>query len=163
MSLLRALCFLVLLQAQVPEPPQSVSQSTFVGTWVGLQKWVTDAATPGTTPGVQEGQTVTLTIELVDGKLAGTLTPFFGGSDGASIVDAQIVGEELRVAAVVGRPPAAGGRGGGRGATGWKGETKIQMTLKADRTHMTGTADVELNGVKWMRYNYDLEKKRSRY
>jgi hypothetical protein len=165
MSLFRALCLLALLQVPVPRPPEPVSQSTFVGTWVGLQTWSTDSTTSGATPGVQEGQTVTLTIDLVDGKLTGFLNPFFGGSDGASFVDAQIVGEELRASAVIGRPPAAGGRGGrgGRGGAGWKNDTTIQFTLKADRTHMTGAAQVELGGVRWMRYNYDLEKKRSRY
>jgi hypothetical protein len=121
-----------------------------------------------TSPGVQEGQTVTLTIEMVDGKLAGTLNPFFGGNDGARFVDVQIAGEELKASAVVGKPPvvvpappAAGG--GGRGAPAWKNDTRIQFTLKADRTQMKGTADVELSGVKWMQYNYDLEKRRSRY
>jgi hypothetical protein len=119
-------------------------------------------------PGVQEGQTVTMTIEMADGKLVGTLNPFFGGNDGARFVDVQIAGDELKASAVVGKspvvvppPPAAGG--GGRGVPAWKSDTRIQFTLRADRTHMKGTADVELSGVKWMQYNYDLEKKRSRY
>jgi hypothetical protein len=115
-----------------------------------------------TSPGVQEGQTVTLTIDLVDGKLVGTLTPFFGGNDGATFVDVQIVGEELKASAIIGKPPAAGAEGRGAGP-GWKSDTKIQFTLKADRTHMKGTGDVALSGVKWMQYDYDLEKKRSRY
>ena len=143
---------------QAPAPPQPVSPATFAGTWVGLQ-----TVANNTSPGVQEAQTVTMTIEIVDGKLVGTLTPFFGGNDGASFVDAQIVGEELKVSAMVGKPPAGGG-GDGRGAgPAWKSDTKIRFTLKADRTHMRGTGDVELSGVKWMQYNYDLEKKRSRY
>ena len=148
---------------QTPEPPQPVSPGTFVGTWVGLQT-VADNASPG----VQEGQTVTMTIEMVDGKLVGTLNPFFGGNDGARFMDVQISGDELKATAVIGKapvvdppPPAAGG--GGRGMPGWKSDTNVQFTLKADRTHLKGTADVELSGVKWMRYNYDLEKKRSRY
>ena len=104
-----------------------------------------------------------MTIEIVDGKLVGTLTPFFGGNDGASFVEAQIVGEELRASAIIGKTPAPGG-GEGRGAgPAWKSDTKIQFTLKADRTRMKGTGDVELSGVKWMEYTYDLEKKRSRY
>lgn len=148
---------------QAPEPPQPVSPATFVGTWVGLQ-----TVANNTSPGVQEGQTVTMTIEMVDGKLVGTLNPFFGGNDGVRFVDAQISGEELKATAVIGKapvvdppPPAAGG--GGRGIPGWKSDTRIEFTLKADRTHLKGTADVELGGVKWMQYNYDLEKKRSRY
>jgi hypothetical protein len=153
-SLLSILYVVSLFQA--PPLPQPVSPATFVGTWVGLQ-----TVANNTSPGVQQGQTVTMTIELVDGKLIGTLTPFFGGADGASFADVEIAGEELKASAVVGKLAAAGG-GDTRGA-GWKGETKIQFTLKADRTRMKGTADVQLSGVKWMQYNYDLEKKRSRY
>ena len=163
-SVLGVLYLLAVLQA--PEPPQPVSPATFVGTWVGLQ-----TVANNTSPGVQEGQTVTMTIEMVDGRLVGTLNPFFGGNDGARFVDVRIAGEELRAAAVVGKapvavppPPAAdGSAGGGRGGPVWKGDTTIQFTLRADRTHMKGTADVEMSGVKWMQYNYDLEKRRSRY
>jgi hypothetical protein len=155
-SFLSILYLLTVFQA--PAPPQPVSPATFAGTWVGLQ-----TVANNTSPGVQEAQTVTMTIELVNGKLAGTLTPFFGGDDGASFVDVEIVGEELKVSAIVGKPRAAAG-GEGRGpAAGWKSDTRIRFTLKADRTRMKGTADVELSGVKWMQYNYDLEKKRSRY
>ena len=160
----RFLGVLYLLAAfQAPQPPQPVSPATFVGTWVGLQTIANN-----TSPGVQEGQTVTMTIEMVDGKLTGTLDPFFGGNDGARFVDVKIAGDELKASAIVGKapvvdpalPPAGGG---GRGMPGWKSDTKIHFTLRADRTHLKGTADVELSGVKWMQYNYDLEKKRSRY
>ena len=155
-SFLSILYLLAVLQA--PAPPQPVSPATFAGTWVGRQ-----TVANNTSPGVQEAQTVTMTIDLVDGKLAGTLTPFFGGDDGVSFVDVEIVGEELKVSAIVGKPRGSPG-GEGRGAApGWKSDTKIRFTLKADRTRMKGTADVELSGVKWMQYNYDLEKKRSRY
>ena len=154
-SLLSILYLMTVLQA--PAPPQPVSPATFSGTWVGLQ-----TVANNTSPGVQEAQTVTMTIELVDGKLTGTLTPFFGGDDGASFVDVEIVGEELKASAIVGKPRAAAGEGRGA-APGWKSDTKIRFTLKADRIRMKGTADVELSGVKWMQYNYDLEKKRSRY
>ena len=92
---------LVLALFQAPAPPQPVSPGTFAGTWVGLQ-----TVANNTSPGVQEGQTVTMTIEIVDGRLVGTLTPFFGGNDGASFVDVHIVGEELRASAMVGKPPA---------------------------------------------------------
>jgi hypothetical protein len=153
--------FLVLLYAvvllQTPAPPQPVSPATFVGTWVGLQ-----TVADNTSPGVKEAQTVTMTIELVDGKLVGALTPFFGGNDGASFADGRIVGEELKASAMIGTPPAAGSAGRGAGP-GWKSDTSIQLTLKADRTRMKGTADVQLSGVKWTQYVYDLEKKRSRY
>ena len=154
-SWLGILYLVVLFQA--PAPPQPVSPATFAGTWVGLQTVANNSS-----PGVQEGQTVTMTIEIVDGRLVGRLTPFFGGDDGASFVDVHIVGEELRASAVVGKPPAV--EPGGRGAGPlWKIDTKILFTLRADRTRMKGTGDVQLDGVKWMQYNYDLEKKRSRY
>ena len=163
-SILGVLYLLAVFQAT--EPPQPVTPATFVGTWVGLQTVANNAS-----PGVQEGQTVTMTIELVDGKLVGTLNPFFGGNDGARFVDVRIAGEELLASAVVGKAPvagppqpAAGGNaGGGRGGPVWKSDTSIQFTLRADRTRMKGTADVALGGVKWMQYDYDLEKKRSRY
>jgi hypothetical protein len=164
LSPVRLLAVLYLVAAfQAPEPPQPVSPLTFVGTWVGLQ-----TVANNTSPGVQEGQTVTMTIEMIDGKLVGALTPFFGGDDGARFVDAQIAGEELKASAVVGRAPAVApsapaAGGGGRGLPGWKSDTRIQFTLRADRTHLKGTGDVELGGVKWMQYSYDLEKKRSRY
>jgi hypothetical protein len=153
------LCVLYLVALfQAPAPPQPVSPATFAGTWVGLQ-----TVANNTSPGVQEAQTVTMTIDVVDGKLVGTLIPFFGGNDGATFVDVQIVGEELKASAIVGKPPAAGGAAGRGAGPSWKSDTKIQFTLKADRTRMKGTADVELSGVKWMQYSYDLEKKRSRY
>jgi len=158
-SCLTVLYLVALLQTaallQAPDSPQSVAPATFVGTWVGVQTVVNNAS-----PGVVEGQTVTMAIDLVDGRLVGTLTPFFGGIDGASFVDAQVTGEELHASAVVGKPAPAGGRGA---PPAWKGDTKIRFTLRADRTHLTGTADVEMDGVKWMQYKYDLEKKRSRY
>ena len=152
-----AVLYLVAL-VQAPAPPQPVSPATFVGTWVGLQTVVNNAS-----PGVQEAQTVTMTIETVDGKLVGALAPFFGGSDGATFVDVQIVGEELKASAMVGKPAAARPAEGRGAGPSWKSDTTIRFSLKADRTRMTGTADVELGGVKWMQYNYDLEKKRSRY
>ena len=153
------LCILYLVAVfQAPTPPQPVSPATFAGTWVGLQ-----TVANNTSPGVQEAQTVTLTIEVVDGRLVGALTPFFGGNDGATFVDVQIVGEELQASAIVGKPPAAGGAEGRGAGSSWKSDTRIRFTLKADRTRMKGAADVELSGVKWMQYNYDLEKKRSRY
>jgi hypothetical protein len=98
-----------------------------------------------------------MTIESVNGRLIGVLSPFFGGDDGAHFVDVRISGDELRASAVVGKPSMADM------LPAWKNDTRIRFTLKADKTHMSGTADVELRGVKWMRYNYDLEKKRSRY
>jgi hypothetical protein len=61
--------------------------------------------------------------------------------------------------------PAARGRGGRRGGAplGWKEQSKIQFRFKPDGVNLTGTADVMLGDVKWLKFNYDLSKKRSRY
>jgi hypothetical protein len=92
-------------------PPQPVSPATFVGTWVGLQ-----TVARNTSPGVVEGQTVTMTIDLVDGRLTGTLAPFFGGSDGASFVEyaSSAKSSERRQSSGGRQRPAAEGRPPGR-------------------------------------------------
>ena len=161
-----ALAFALLFQAAPPPPQATVSAQTFVGTWVFTQKWVIEDAPPG----ARQDQPVALALEFAGGKIVGTLTPFMGGQDGATIVDAEIVGDELRAIAVVGKPragdSAAGGRGrGARGAApaNWKDGTRIQLVLKNDGVAMSGTADVTLNDVKWLKFTYDLSKKRTRY
>jgi hypothetical protein len=165
-----------------PSPQQSaVSPQVFVGTWVGTQSW--NVGSPP--PGASQDQPVSLTIDLIDGKFVGTLTPFMGGDDGAMFVEAHIVGDELLVSATFGHPPVAGSAGGtsapkvllqeeedgaprvvpttrARRAT-WKDTVKVQFAFKADRLDLKGTADVTMNDVKWLRFNYDLSKKRSRY
>jgi hypothetical protein len=163
---------LALVQA-VPPQRATVSPQTFVGTWVGTQSWAIDSPPPG----ARQDQPVSLTIDLVDGKITGTMTPFMGGQDGATFVNAQIVGDELHADAVVGRPrparaeapgaadpPAGRGRGrrGGPPAS-WKDPVKIQFTFKNDGTALTGAADITMNDVKWLKFNYDLSRKRSRY
>jgi hypothetical protein len=93
-----------------------------------------------------------LTIELVDGKLVGTMAPFFGGSDGARFSDSQISGDTLKASAVMGR------------TTGWKTNVKINFDFKVtDRNQLVGTADVLMGEVKWTTFKYDLSRKRSRY
>jgi hypothetical protein len=177
-----AALFLMLFQAAQPAPRATVSPQTFVGTWVGTQSWAIQNPPPGARP----DQPVTLTIDLMDGKLVGSMVPFMGGQDGATFVESKIVGEELQVSAVVGRPrpatlappppangdegpqapaPAGRGRGGRRGAQppSWKDTAKIQFAFKNDGVNLTGTADVMLGDVKWLKFNYDLSKKRSRY
>ena len=162
-----ALAFVLLVQAAPPTPQATVSAQTFVGTWVGTQRWAIETPPPG----ARQDQPVALTLELAGGKIIGTLTPFMGGQDGATIVDSEIIGDELRATAVVGRPrPGAGDApaGRGRGARGaapanWKDGTRIQLVLKNDGVALTGTADVTLNDVKWLTFTYDLSKKRSRY
>src|SRR5688500_4619924 len=49
---------------------QNASPAPFVGTWTGYQSWATEGGPPD-----REPQPVTLTIELVDGKLVGAMTP----------------------------------------------------------------------------------------
>lgn len=162
-----AVAFLMLAQTAPELPRATVSAQTFAGTWVGTQSWAIDNPPPGTRP----DQPVELTLAVLNGRIVGTLVPFMGGQDGATIVDAQIVGDELRASAVVGRgrvptgeaaAPAGRGRRGG-GPVGFKDGTKIQFVFRNDGLALTGTADVTLNDVKWMKFKYDLSRKRSRY
>jgi hypothetical protein len=152
-----ALGFGIFVAAQTPTP--TVPAARFVGTWVGTQAW----AIKDPPPGANNDQPVTLDLQLVDGKITGTMRPFLGGDDGATITEATIVGEELRAAAVVGRPrPAAAGRRGGGGGGG-NSAIKIAFVFKNDSLKMTGTADVQMGDVPWTKFSYRLEKKRSRY
>ena len=89
--------------AQDDRAQKTVTLQSFVGTWVGTQKWADDIKSPGPA----EEQEVVLTIEEFNGKLVGSLTPFFGGSDGASFGNGDLVG--VRVA-------FRGCGGGGKGS-----------------------------------------------
>jgi hypothetical protein len=93
-----------------------------------------------------------MTIELVDGKLAGTLTLFLG----RRCQFCRCGNRRRRTQSVrdVGSSALQGGEGRGA-APAWKSDTKVRFTL-ADRTRMKGTADVELS-AEVMQYNYDLE------
>ena len=146
--------------AQEERAQRAVTLQSFVGTWVGTQRWADDIKGPGPA----EEQEVTLTIEEFNGKLVGSLTPFFGGSDGASFGNGDLAGEELKATGRLGQPkpgePVAESRNQPRT---WKGQTQIAFAFDVDRNNLKGTADVTLNGVKWLRFNYDLSKKRSRY
>ena len=149
--------FGIFAAAQAPTP--AVPAARFVGTWVGTQAW----AIKDPPPGANNEQPVTLDIQLVDGKITGTMRPFLGGEDGATITDATIVGEELRATAVVGRPrPVNAGRRGG-GAGGGTSAIKIAFVFRNDGVKITGTADVQMGDVPWTKFSYKLEKKRSRY
>jgi hypothetical protein len=141
--------------AQAPAAP-AVPAARFVGTWVGTQAW----AISNPPPGANNDQPVTLDLRIVDGKITGTMRPFLGGEDGATIVEADIVGEELRATAVVGRPRPAGGR---RGAGAGNGTIAIAFVFRNDGLKMTGTADLRMGDVPWTKFSYKLEKKRSRY
>jgi len=148
------------VRAQDDRAQKTVTLQSFVGTWVGTQKWADDIKSPGPA----EEQEVVLTIEEFNGKLVGSLTPFFGGSDGASFGNGDLVGDELRATGRLGQPkpgePVAESRNQPRN---WKGQTQIAFAFDVDRNNLKGTADVTLNGVKWLRFTYDLSKKRSRY
>jgi hypothetical protein len=150
----------VSLTLQEERAQRAVTVQRFVGTWVGTQRWADDIKGPGPA----EEQEVTLTIEEFNGKLVGSLTPFFGGSDGASFGNGDLAGEELKATGRIGQPkpgePVAESRNQPRT---WKGQTQIAFAFDVDRNNLKGTADVTLNGVKWLRFNYDLSKKRSRY
>jgi hypothetical protein len=150
----------VSLPLQEERAQRAVTLQSFVGTWVGTQRWADDIKGPGPA----EEQEVTLTIEEFNGKLVGSLTPFFGGSDGASFGNGDLAGEELKATGRIGQPkpgePVAESRNQPRT---WKGQTQIAFAFDVDRNNLKGTADVTLNGVKWLRFNYDLSKKRSRY
>ena len=152
MRLFVAICLAALVVADRPsaQAPAGVPAARFVGTWVGTQSW----AIANPPPGSRQDQPVTLAIEIVDGKLRGAMTPFLGGEDGATIVEAEIVGEELRASAVVGRP---GGRGG------WKAPVRVAFVLRNEGLALKGTADVRMGEVPWMKFAYDLSRKRSRY
>lgn len=148
-------CFLAIAaaHAQAPAPPAA----GFVGTWVGTQAW----AIKDPPPGASNDQPVTLELALADGKVTGTMRPFLGGDDGATITDSTIVGDELRATAIVGRPRPAGRRGGGPG--GGNSAIRIAFIFRNDGLKMTGTADVTMGDVPWTKFRYSLGKKRSRY
>ena len=144
----------VVAAAQAPSAPASATR--FLGTWVGTQAW----AIKDPPPGASNDQPVTLELALTDGKLTGTMRPFLGGDDGATITEATIVGDELRATAVVGRPRPAGRRGGGPGGGN---AIAIAFVFRNDGVKMTGTADVTMGDVPWTKFRYNLGKKRSRY
>jgi hypothetical protein len=167
--------------AAAPQAPSAAQPTRFAGTWVGTQAW----AIANPPPGARQDQPVTLTLEVVDGKITGSMKPFLGGEDGATIVDARIVGEELQATAVVGRPrpgrvvlapPGARQNSGtdtanapnpGRAAPpGWKDSVRIAFAFRnqgLQGIELVGTADVTMSDVPWMKFKYQLAKKRTRY
>jgi hypothetical protein len=147
--------FLLPLSGLAQQLAPAVQPNRFAGTWVGTQRW-TIANPP---PGSRQDQPVTLTLEVVDGTIAGTMKPFLGGEEGATIVEASIVGEELRAVAIVGGNQSGRGRGG----RGWKDPIRVAFAFKNDGITMTGSADVAMGDVPWMKFGYELSKKRSRY
>ncbi len=184
---LSAFWLLSLLQGSPAAPPPAaaaVPATRFVGEWVGTQRWAIENPPPNARP----DQPVTLTIQEMDGQLVGTMKPFLGGEDGANFTESTIVGQELHATAMVGHPrpggvrqvpapgtPSSGDpetglaperRGRGRGfppSEPWKSPLKVVFVLKNNGVNMTGTADVMMGDAKWLKFDYDLSKKRSRY
>ena len=146
---------IILFLAGLAQAP-SVPAARFAGVWVGTQGW----AIANPPPGARADQPVTLTLAVTDGKISGTLTPFLGGEEGATIVDASVVGDELHATAVVGTPRAPTA---GRAARNWKDTVGVQLVLKNDGLSLKGRADVTMSEVPWLAFRYDLSKKRSRY
>ena len=135
--------------AQFAEP--AVPMARFVGTWVGTQSW----AIANPPPGSRQDQPVTLVIESVNGTLRGTMTPFLGGEDGATFNDVKIVGDQLHASATAGRPRVS--------AAGRNSPVSVAFTFRNEGVALKGSADVKMGDVPWMKYSYDLSRKRSRY
>ncbi|HKI02653.1 MAG TPA: peptidyl-alpha-hydroxyglycine alpha-amidating lyase family protein [Thermoanaerobaculia bacterium] len=147
--------------AQQETAAAAVQPALFAGTWVGTQAW----AIKDPPPGASQDQTVTLELQVVDGKITGTMKPFLGGEDGATITAAAIVGEELRATAVIGRPRAQVA-GGGSGSAKWKDRIRISFAFRTAGVNtagvkMTGTADLQMGNVPWAKFSYDLGKPQS--
>jgi hypothetical protein len=139
------------VNAQAPTAEPAAALSRFAGTWVGTQSW----AIADPPPGSRQDQPVTLTVEVVDGKLQGALTPFLGGEEGAIFRDGTIVDGELRAVATVGRPGDPG--------LGWKRPIRVTLAFRNEGVNLKGDSAVSMNDVPWMKFRYDLGKKRSRY
>ncbi len=178
---------LLLALASLPAGPAAqqatVSVQTFVGTWVGTQRWAVDAPPPG----ANSSQPVAITIAVVDGVLSGTLTPFMGGYDGATFTDGRVAGDQLVATAGFGNMPldpslgipaiaivadedspavTAGARpvaARARTMPLWKEATTVRFVFRADGVDLTGTADISMGGVPWLKFTYALSKKRARY
>jgi hypothetical protein len=128
------------------------AMARFAGTWVGTQAWAIEDPPPG----ARQDQPVTLTIDVKDGKLTGSMKPFMGDEQGATITGSRLEGDALHATAVVGR---VGGRRGGNPAS----QPRVDFVFSNEGLLVTGTADVFMGDVPWTRFRYTLERKRSRY
>jgi hypothetical protein len=137
----------LLLMASFGLPQQAnMPPSLFVGEWVGTQSWAIEDPPPG----ILADQPVRLTIEMVEGRLEGQLS-IFGGSDTANFTEVTIVGDELQATAMPGE----------ESRERWKGDVEFLLKLKLDDVRLAGTADVRMGGVDWMKYDYNLSKRRT--
>ena len=167
---------LMALASSAPQAQTNPSQQSFVGTWVGTQSWAMETPPPG----ANQQQPVSIKIEIVDGKLTGTMAPFMGGEDGVVFSDATMVGEELHATAVFGNPnpdqvpvveDASDQQGdfkivasnGRSRKQPWKETVRVDFIFKNEGIDMKGIATVSMNDMKWLSFNYDLSKKRTRY
>jgi len=156
LGVISVLCLIAQTQAQ------SESATAFVGTWVGTQSWAMENAAPNAQPNTP----VELTIAMTDGKLTGKMTPFLGGTEGATLFKAEVVGGRLIAAGILGgeRPtPLVAAINAQRRVTNWKESVQIAFEFTTDRTDLKGTADLHVGEVPWLKFKYDLSKKRSRY
>ena len=151
--LLAILASSVYLSAQSGAP---VPAARFAGTWVGTQAWAIDDPPPG----ARQDQPVTLTIEVQDGTITGSMKPFMGSEEGAAFTGARIDGDQLQVSAVIGRPRGAGRGGPGRSGTN---APRVTFTFRNEGLLLSGTGEVFMGDVPWTKFRYSLEKKRSRY
>ena len=152
--MMRAAALLLIVLAPLGGAPSAVQPERFAGTWVGTQAW----AIKDPPPGASQDQLVTLELQVADGKITGTMKPFLGGEDGATITAAAIVGEELHATAVVGRPRA---KVAGGGPAKWKDPIRISFVFRTAGVKMTGTADLQMGNVPWVKFSYDLGKKQA--
>ena len=128
------------------EAQDSVSLSQFAGTWVGLQTWTVD------NPSAQEPQPVTLTLEVEDGELTGSMTPFLGSAQPLVISEARVVGNELHATV-----------DSSRSWNRWQQNVNITFTFSQEAEELTGTANIRMGEVPWLELDYNLSRKRSRY
>jgi hypothetical protein len=162
LSLVVSAGFLFIAPALERMNAQDVSPSRFVGEWVGVQKWAGDTAPVN----ARTPQPVEIKIELVDGRLVGSIMPFMGGSDGAGFVDGTVAGDELKASGSVGPPRLTDGNPRqARGLAGWKSAVKVNFSFvaKGNNNQLSGTVDVVMDSTPWIKYEYDLSRKRSRY
>jgi hypothetical protein len=124
----------------------SASLSQFAGTWVGLQTWTID------NPSATEPQPVTLTLEMVDGNLTGSITPFLGSAQGLAITQARVVGDELHLSA-----------DSSQSRNRWQRDVGVSFKLIQEAEELTGSANLTMGDVPWLELDYKLSRKRSRY
>ena len=140
--------------AQKAQGVATVPMASFVGTWVGTQTWAVDNPPPN----AQGEQLVELTIEMVDGRLTGSMNPWFGGEDGATFTKVSIVGEELLASATIGKRVEPDQRA----RRDWKSRVTIEFRFKTQpNQRLVGTAAVIFDTTQWTRFQYDLGMKRA--